>query len=113
MDGILGESGVEKSQLKIKILGTVFSIQSTERREYLEEIIQYYKQKVDEINEKAPATDPLKAAILAGLNVVDELFKEKNSRLLPPAESEVSALELNKITERMINKINTSLNNEQ
>jgi len=103
---------VEKSQLKVKILGTVFAIQSAEKQEYLEEIIQYYKQKVQEINEKAPATDPLKAAILAGLNVTDELFKEKISKHTPASESEVSALELNQITERMINKINTSLNNE-
>lgn len=102
---------MDKAQLKVKILGTTFSIQSSENREYLEEIIEYFKLKVEEINEKAPATDPLKAAILAGLNVVDELFKERNSKYAP-ADPEVSAMELNKITERMINKINTSLNND-
>ena len=101
---------MEKTQLKIKILGTSFSIQSGESREYLDSILDYYKSKVEEINEKTIKADPLKLAIIAGLNIVDELFKERRRKTAVQPGGE--GLELDKITERMINKINSSLRDE-
>lgn len=101
---------MEKNHLKIKMLGTSFSIQSSESLDHLDTILSYYKSKVEEINEKTVKADPLKLAIVAGLNIVDELFKEKKRKQqVSSRDSGDKNLELDKITERMINKINSSL----
>ena len=106
---------MKKTQLKVKLLGTTFSIQSTENQEYLEQIMAFYRSKIDEITTKISQADPLKLAIIAGLNIVDELFKERNRQARAATQDAgasgnlINASELDQITARMINKINSTL----
>lgn len=95
---------MKKSQLRINILGTSFSIQSSEDKEYLEKIYNYYKSKINGLQKQAPGVDPLKLAIMAGLTLGEELFKAR-ANSSPPETKDA----LQKITQRMIHKIDSTL----
>jgi cell division protein ZapA (FtsZ GTPase activity inhibitor) len=68
---------MNKHQLRIDILGTSFTIQSDERPEYLRALYDYFKKKVSDAKFGSDVNDPLKISILACLNCIDELFKER------------------------------------
>lgn len=63
--------------MKVSLLGTSFTLQSDESQEYLEELVAFYQNKVEEITKSVETRDPIKLAILSGILVVDELFKLK------------------------------------
>lgn len=63
--------------LQINVLGTSFAIQAKEDDEYLEKLLNYYKQIVTEIEKSDNLTDQKQTAILAGILLCDELYKEK------------------------------------
>ncbi|MBN1413385.1 MAG: cell division protein ZapA [Spirochaetales bacterium] len=99
---------MKKNQLKFELLGTQFVIQSEEELEYLERISRYLIKKVNDVNHNTTIGEPFKLAILAGLNIVDELFKARNGK--KPAEpDEESNVDIDEITLRMINKIDKNL----
>lgn len=69
-------------KLQVDLLGTSFAIQAQEDDEYLEKLLGYYKQIVESM--AIPFKDglgmlgqPLKVAIMSGISLCDELYKEK------------------------------------
>jgi cell division protein ZapA (FtsZ GTPase activity inhibitor) len=69
-------------------------------------IIEYYRDKITEIRRSAPSADSLKAAILAGIILADELFKLKDNPapLVPPGAEETA-----RITEKLICQLSEAL----
>ncbi len=70
-----------KRQLKVELLGTTLTIQSNESPEHLSAISAYLKAKVEEVKEHYSFADPLTVALLAALNVTDELYRAREGRL--------------------------------
>ncbi|MCQ2982184.1 MAG: cell division protein ZapA [Treponemataceae bacterium] len=66
--------------LQIDILGTSFAIQAKEDSIYMQTLLSHYKQVADKIEQTTGLTDPLKQAILAGIFITDELYKEKQEQ---------------------------------
>ena len=64
--------------MRIEVLGTAFTIETDEDPEYVADIVDYYKTKVQEIRKSVSTSDPLKISILSGLLVIDELFRERS-----------------------------------
>jgi cell division protein ZapA (FtsZ GTPase activity inhibitor) len=97
---------MEPSRLKVEMLGTSFHIRANEDAAYLRTVLDFLRQKVDEVRNEVGAADPLKIALLAALNIVDELFKEKQkgSGMRPGEYAEIG-----RITERLIERIDRSL----
>jgi cell division protein ZapA (FtsZ GTPase activity inhibitor) len=92
-------------QLKIDVLGASFTIQADEDPAYLKSVLSYLQRKVNTVQSAVPVEDPLKVAILAGFELVDELFKERRrSGASAPASSDMDELE--EITVRLIDKLN-------
>jgi cell division protein ZapA (FtsZ GTPase activity inhibitor) len=109
---------MKKNQLRVDILGTSFSIQSGENPEYLKSLYDHLKRKISDAKQDTRVSDPLKIAILACLNCIDELFKEKErgiraSRDAGPAVDErIINEEIDEVTERIMRKIDESLSRE-
>jgi cell division protein ZapA len=102
----------EKNQLKVTLLGTSLMIQSDEDAEHLQTVIQYFEKKIDEVKKRLPATEPIKLAILAGLNIVDELLKiqtQVRAQQSSAHDSVNEAEEVERITRRMIQKLDNIL----
>jgi cell division protein ZapA len=96
--------GDKKPEIKIDVLGTVFSIYSDEEPEYLYRIIDYYKEKITEIHRSAPSADALKTAILTGIVIADEFFKLRDNPGLAPDARETAL-----IAERLIRQLEGAL----
>ncbi len=88
--------------MRIEVLGTSFQIESDEDPVYVEKILQYYRDRVNEIERSVATGDPLKKAILAALLITDELFRSRNSG--GPGGDEIE-----RITNRLIQTIDTTL----
>ena len=59
------------------MLGTAFTIQANEDKEYLEKLLGYYKRITDDVNKIDSIKNPLQTAILSCIMICDELYKEK------------------------------------
>ncbi|MCI0496016.1 cell division protein ZapA [candidate division KSB1 bacterium] len=79
----------EYSVLKVKIYGTEYPIKGDSELEYIKQVAEYVDLKMREVNKLAPEVSTLKVAILAALNIADELFKERlNSEKLEMTDFE-------------------------
>ncbi len=85
--------------VEVSFLGSTFTIQSRYDPRYLDEVISCLKEKIREIQASSGAKDPLKIALLAALNVVDELLRKRDE----------DSREIEQLTERLIERIDRSL----
>ena len=102
-------------KLRIEMLGTGFTIQSTENDEYLEKLLGYYKRITQDVESIDSIKNPLQVAILSGIMLCDELYKEKSKKVAMENGSyinnEVSldSEEIERRTAEMISKIDKVL----
>jgi len=96
---------MSKGQLNIDLLGTSFAIQANETDEYLNKIYNHYLHVLDQVRQSSSVKDPLKLAILAGILIADELYKEELSEQ-DSQDIIKDAFDIEKSAMRMIEKIN-------
>lgn len=94
--------------VQIQLLGVSFTINTDEDPAYMSTIIDYLKTKIEATQKLLKLNDPLKVAILTGLLLTDELFKEKTREKEGPFDQH-DAAEAEKLAEKMIQRINLSL----
>jgi cell division protein ZapA len=94
---------MDKRQLRIDVLGTSFVIQSEESAEHLARLSAYVKAKIEEVKGRYSFADPLTVAMLAALNIADEMFKAREGRA-PSAAEEVEV-----VAERILSRIDDAL----
>ena len=94
---------------RIDLLGTSFTIRSQEEEAYFKEVVAYFRKRVDQVAGKNAMVDPLKVSILAALNVVDELFKERAAN----GAAAEDARHAGEVTTRMIARIDRALDREE
>ncbi len=96
--------------LQIDILGTTFTINAKEDSDYLNQLLIYYKQILKQIDLYAETQEPIQTAILAGIMLCDELYKEKLNLLKLKKQISTEQLEkFEKTTLQMIQKIDKVL----
>jgi len=66
-----------KNVVQVQIFGHSYTIRGEADQEYILGVAAYVDRKVREITEKLPVASLSKVAILASLNIADELFKER------------------------------------
>ncbi len=94
---------MEKRQLKVDLLGATFVIQSEESPEHLTRLSGYVKSRIEEVRKRYPFAEPLTVAVLAALNIADEMFKIREGRE-PPETSEIMS-----VAESLISRIDDDL----
>ena len=100
---------MDTSRIKVELLGTSFHIESPEDRQYLDNVVAYLTAKVDEVRGEAPVADPVKIALIAGLNIVDEFFKERDGGARSAETGKPRDAEISRIAESLIERIDQSL----
>jgi cell division protein ZapA len=71
---------IPKNVVQVEIFGHSYTIKGEANQEYILEVAAYVDRKMREITEKLPVASLSKVAILASLNIADELFKERARR---------------------------------
>ncbi len=90
---------------KLDLLGQSLAIRSKEDPADTARIVDYLNLKLNEVQRETRLSDPVKISLLAALGVVQELFA---LRAMDPREAP-EAREIEEITERMISRIDRSL----
>jgi len=88
-----------KSELRVDLLGASFSIALEEDELYVQTVYGRYRTLIENVTKSTAVKDPLKIAILAGLQLCDEVLKlrtnQKTSRgALESLEAERNILDL-------------------
>ena len=105
---------MEKRQLRIDVLGTSFVIQSEESPEHLARLASFIRERIDEVKARYTFADPLTVALLAALNIADDLFKLREgrqpfSRTTEFRTGDSQSAEIQVVTERLISRIDEAL----
>ena len=69
-----------KNVVQVQIFGHTYTIKGDADQEYILGVASYVDRKMREVTEKLPVASLSKVAILASLNIADELFKERSQR---------------------------------
>jgi cell division protein ZapA len=69
-----------KNLVQVQIFGHSYAIKGEADQEYILGVAAYVDRKMREITDKLPVASLSKVAILASLNIADELFKERAQR---------------------------------
>lgn len=85
---------VEKKTLRVNIYGTEYPIRGAADVEYTQKVANFIDSKMRQIDQRVSAKSPLKVAILASLNIADELFRERleKEELIEKYESKIKNL---------------------
>jgi cell division protein ZapA len=77
--------------VKIEIFDQSYNVQADGNEEYLTELAGYVDSKMREVAEATRMADSLKVAVLAALNIADEMFRtrEKQAQLAGPVRERV------------------------
>lgn len=97
-----------KGCLQIDLLGSSFAIQADEKPEYLNALYNHYKKTVTQIEATSGLGEPLKVAIIAGILLADELYKEKMKH--PEYAAQLDLVEAEKMALAMISRIEQVIN---
>lgn len=69
-----------KNSLSVRIAGQRFTIRSDADEAYVQSLAEYVDERLDEVHRGTRMVAPHRQAILAALNIADELFQEKEQR---------------------------------
>jgi cell division protein ZapA len=70
----------KKQSVKVNIFGEDYAIKGDTETLYIQQVAQYVDQKMKEVSERLANKLPLRVAVLAAMNITDELFKEREDK---------------------------------
>jgi cell division protein ZapA len=95
-----------KTLVQVQIFGQNYTIRGEADQDYILGVAAYVDRKMQEITEKLPATSVSgslsKIAVLAGLNIADELMKERAQREQLEQQLSTRAARLNAVLDEML-----------
>ena len=68
------------NSIEVYILGQKYTIKGDASEEHIRKLASFVDEKLKEVHNNAPNISPVKASILAALNIADELFKLRDEQ---------------------------------
>jgi cell division protein ZapA len=102
--GKIGHGGAvdAKNVVQVEIFGHSYTIRGEAEQDYIMGVAAYVDRKMREITEKLPVASLSKVAILASLNIADELFKERLERESQEQALNYKAARLNAVLDEVL-----------
>lgn len=91
-----------KQQVQVQIFGHSYTIRGDADQTYILDVAAYVDRKMREVTEKLPVASLSKVAILASLNIADELFKERAKHEHQAAQLNDRAARLNAVLDDLL-----------
>lgn len=92
----------EPRVVHVEVNGQRYPIRSTLDPAYVQELATYVDRKLKVAYDAAPSTDTLGLAILAALNIADELFRVRDAQLLADGSVATRAGELERMVDQAL-----------
>jgi len=71
---------MQRNVVKVNIFGTEYPIKGDSDVDYIQDVASYVNNKMIEIEKSLTVKSSLKVAILAALNIADELYRERTEK---------------------------------
>ena len=91
-----------KNVVNVQIFGHSYTIRGEADQEYILGVAAYVDRKMREITEKLPVASLSKVAILASLNIADELFKQRAEQEAQQLALGTRAARLNAVLDELL-----------
>ena len=91
-----------KQMVQVQIFGHSYTIRGEADQAYILSVAAYVDRKMREVTEKLPVEALSKVAILASLNIADELFKERVQREKQEGQLQQRAARLNAVLDTVL-----------
>ena len=91
-----------KNMVQVQIFGHSYTIRGEADQAYILSVAAYVDRKMREVTEKLPVESLSKVAILASLNIADELFKERGQRERQEEQLQNRAARLNAVLDSVL-----------
>jgi cell division protein ZapA len=92
----------EKNVLKVRIYGAEYLIRGQADVNYMQSVAEYVNNKMLEVDQNSRVDSSLKIAILATLNIADELFRERDEKERLRNDLEKKMQQLNELIDRQL-----------
>ena len=86
----------------VEIFGQKYPIRSSLDLDYVTRLASYVDGKIRAAGQSAPSGDPLRLAVLAALNITDELFRQRESASAGNDDVVQRAEELERLLDRVL-----------
>jgi cell division protein ZapA len=90
------------SVISVEIHGQRYPIRSTLDEEYVIRLAGYVDEKMRAASDATPSSDSVRVAVLAALNLADELFRCRDAARARSGEIAERAVELERIVDRVL-----------
>lgn len=84
----------------VEILGQRLSVRGRGTPEYIHQLADYLNGRIQTVREQARVFDPLRLSLLAGLHVVDELYRCREAEAERPTDAQLLA-RVDRLAERL------------
>jgi len=74
------------NKVKVTIMGQSYTIEGDASGDYIAKVADFVNSKMEDVADSLPHASPLQVAILAALNIADELFQIKESEYMATDE---------------------------
>lgn len=91
-----------KNVVQVQIFGHSYTIRGEAEEGYILDVASYVDRKMREVTEKLPVASLSKVAVLASLNIADELFKERRDRERVDRQLQDRAARLNTVLDGLL-----------
>ncbi len=91
-----------KTLVQVQIFGHSYTIRGEADQEYILGVAAYVDRKMREVTEKLPVASLSKVAVLASLNLADELMKERAARARLERQLNERAARLNAVLDELL-----------
>jgi cell division protein ZapA len=91
-----------KNPVQVTIFGHSYTVKGEDDRAYVLEVAAYVDRKMREITGRLPVAPLAKVAILASLNIADELFKERARQQAQSKQLNLNAARLNAVLDELL-----------
>lgn len=91
-----------RNVVQVQICGHSYTIKGEADQAYILGVAAYVDQKMREVMDKLPVASPSKVAILASLNIADELFKERTQRQSTEEQMSVRTERINAVLDDLL-----------
>ena len=88
--------------VSVEILGQRYPIRAALDPEYIKRLAEYVDGKIRAAGDSAPSSDPVRLAVLAALNIADELFRHLETSRAAGGSVVERAEELERLLDRVL-----------
>jgi cell division protein ZapA len=91
-----------RNLVEVQIFGHSYTIRGEADQDYILNVAAYVDRKMREVTEKLPVASLSKVAILASLNIADELFKQRAQNESRESQLRARAARLNAVLDEVL-----------